>query len=101
MAKLSARNRTELWRLERTKAISYPPDSEPHNYDVVQETKRYAAMSDGHLLFNLVCVRRDGMRHNYGWKQKTDRTGKVMKYTPEQFSEVKDKLIGINFERIY
>ena len=93
MAKLSARNRTELWRMERTKATSLaaPDNPEPHSYDVVSETKRYAAMSDGHLLCNTVLVWRDGMRHNYGWKVQTG------KFTQEQFTACKAKLEAVGF----
>ncbi len=97
MAKLKA-NGTELWRLERTKDTPAALSTEPKAYDCIQEIKRYAAMSNGHLLYQLICVWRDGQRHNYGWKQKTDRAGKLQKYTVEQFSEVKAKLEAIGFQ---
>ena len=82
MAKLRAYGRTELWRIEKT-TINVPKDSR----DSCKEVKRYAGMSDGHLLSNLVVYWPNGQVHNYGWK-------KVGKYGPNDLQHVKDTLIN-------
>jgi len=68
MAKLSARGRREIWRLERQ--FNRDTQEDKKSYDVIHETRRYVAMTDSHLLENFSYIWRDGQKHNYGWKDK-------------------------------
>lgn len=88
MAKLSAYGRRELWRIEKT-IINVSKDS----WDSCKDIKRYAGMSDGYILSNLVVYWPDGQTHNYGWK-------KGNKYGPNDMQYVKDTLISKGYVEV-
>jgi len=83
MAKLSARGRTELARVEKT-VYPTPPDL------VTERRYTTAYMSDGTLLQKCdVIFRSDGKRHSYGWIVR----GKVDPgLTVEQWLELRARL---------
>lgn len=88
MAKLSARGRTEIWRVERIKEVSQEAQEKAKNYDIIKERKVYAAMSDNHLLMKLTCWWKDGMKHDYPWKDQ----GKQI-----DLSGIKSKLEALSY----
>lgn len=91
MAKLSARGRTEVWRVERRVTT----DSGGTRVTTL------ALMSDGHILRNLKSLTAAGkVAHNHGWGQY-----KKLKKVPKgelaaQQQRVKDKLLEHGFEEV-
>jgi len=89
MAKLSAYGRRELWRTQKT--ITLKTEGEPKTYDAIEETRKYAAMSDGSILSQSIITWRDGQKHNYGWK-------KGKKFTAEQQAKALENLKAKGFD---
>lgn len=86
MAKLTARGRRELWRIEKTTIYDNVA-----SYEVVKRIRRYAYMSDNHLLSQDSCWWADGQYKNFGWKDYGKRT-------PDHAATIKDELIVKGYE---
>ena len=91
MAKLSARGRTEVWRVEKR----VPSQSGGELVTTL------VLMNDRHILRNMKAITPQGkVGHNDGWKQYMKLKKLPKAEVPAQQTRVKTKLIGDGFKEV-